>query len=305
MKLNKIPVILDTDIGLDIDDTWALGLLLKCPELDVKLISTVSRNTHIKTRLVAKFLEIVNRTDIPLGIGPQISRRKGLLYDWIKDYNLSDYPGVIYKNGIEAICNTIMESNKPITLIAIGPLGNIAQALIFNPKITQNAHFVGMQGSLNIGYAGKPNPAVEYNVFSDIKSCQEVFQAPWEKTITPLDTCGNIVLSGENFERIMHCDNPVVTSIKENLEIWIKKRKLTGLFKTQKKTSILFDTVAIYLAFSEELLNIQNLKIEVTKIGQTKESENGNLVRCAISWKDVQAFKDLIVQRLISEKQIY
>jgi inosine-uridine nucleoside N-ribohydrolase len=302
MKLNKIPVILDTDIGLDIDDTWALGLLLKCPELDVKLISTVSRNTHIKTRLVAKFLEIVNRTDIPLGIGPQISRRKGLLYDWIKDYNLSDYPGVIYKNGIEAICNTIMESNKPITLIAIGPLGNIAQALIFNPKITQNARFVGMQGSLNIGYAGKPNPAIEYNVFSDIKSCQEVFQAPWEKTITPLDTCGNIVLSGENFERIMHCDNPVVTSIKENLEIWIKKRKLTELFKTQKKTSILFDTVAIYLAFSEELLNIQNLKIEVTKIGQTKVSEKGILIRCATSWKDVQAFKDLIVQRLISEK---
>ncbi|MFW9880600.1 MAG: nucleoside hydrolase, partial [Candidatus Thorarchaeota archaeon] len=74
MKLNKIPVILDSDIGLDIDDTWALGLLLKCPELDVKLISTVSRNTHIKTRLVAKFLEIANRTDIPLGIGPQISR---------------------------------------------------------------------------------------------------------------------------------------------------------------------------------------------------------------------------------------
>ncbi|MFW9867854.1 MAG: nucleoside hydrolase [Candidatus Thorarchaeota archaeon] len=206
---------------------------------------------------------------------------------------------------MEAICNTIRESNKPITLIAIGPLGNIAQALTFNPKITQNARFVGMQGSLNIGYAGKPSPAIEYNVFSDIKSCQEVFQAPWEKTITPLDTCGNIVLSGENFEQIMHCDNSIVTSIKENLEIWIKKRKLTELFKTQKKTSILFDTVAIYLAFSEELLNIQNVKIEVTKIGQTKVSENGNLIRCATSWKDVQAFKALIVQRLISEKQIY
>jgi inosine-uridine nucleoside N-ribohydrolase len=303
LKNNKIPVILDTDIGLDIDDTWALGLLLKCPELDVKLISTVSRNTHIKTRLVAKFLEIANRTDIPLGIGPQISRRKGLLYDWVKDYNLSEYPGTIYENGIEAICDTIMESDKTITIIAIGPLGNIAQALIFNPKITQNARFVGMQGSINVGYAGKPSPAIEYNVFSDIQSCQEVFQATWEKTITPLDTCGNIVLSGENFEQIMNCDNPVVASIKENLEIWIKKRTIfqTELLKTQKETSILFDTVAIYMAFSEELLNIENLKIEVTKIGQTKVSENGNLIRCATSWNDVQAFKDLIVQRLISD----
>jgi len=42
----KIPVILDTDIGIDIDDTWALGLLLKCPELDVKLITTTSEDSH-------------------------------------------------------------------------------------------------------------------------------------------------------------------------------------------------------------------------------------------------------------------
>ena len=69
MPSKKIPVILDTDIGFDIDDTWALGLLLKCPELDVKLITTSSDNTPIKAKLVAKFLEIVGRTDIPIGIG--------------------------------------------------------------------------------------------------------------------------------------------------------------------------------------------------------------------------------------------
>ncbi|HEC38499.1 MAG TPA: nucleoside hydrolase, partial [bacterium] len=62
LSSKKIPVILDTDIGMDIDDTWALGLILKCPELDVKLITTSSDNTTIKAKLVAKFLEIAERT---------------------------------------------------------------------------------------------------------------------------------------------------------------------------------------------------------------------------------------------------
>ena len=66
-----------------------------------------------------------------------------------------------------------------------------------------------------------------------------------------------------------------------------------------KKTSILFDTVAIYLGFSEELLNIEDLKIRVTEKGITKISEKGNNIRCATSWKDIQVFKDLIVNRLI------
>jgi len=46
LNAKKILVILDTDIGIDIDDTWALGLLLKCPELDVKLITTTSEDSH-------------------------------------------------------------------------------------------------------------------------------------------------------------------------------------------------------------------------------------------------------------------
>ncbi|MHA1488500.1 MAG: nucleoside hydrolase [Promethearchaeota archaeon] len=300
MNSKKIPVILDTDIGMDIDDTWALGLLLKCPELDVKLITTASDDTTIKARLVAKFLEIAGRTDIPIGIGPSENRKKGKLYRWIEDYELTRYPGSVHENGMEVLCSTIMDSSEPITLIAIGPLGTVAGALKMNSNITENARFVGMHGSIRIGYQGTPSPHPEYNVIRDIQACRDVFQAPWEKTITPLDTCGNIVLSGEHFERIMNCDNKIVKLIKENFEIWAKKNRLTKLITEEKKTSILFDIVAIYLGFSEELLNIEELKIEVTEKGITKISEKGNNIRCATSWKDVQGFKNLIVNRLVN-----
>jgi len=300
MPVNKIPVILDTDIGFDIDDTWALGFILKCPELDVKLITTSTDNTPLKTKLVAKFLEIAGRTDIPIGIGPSKNQEKGNLYRWIEDYELSQYPGVVNKKGIEALCSTILGSSDPITLIAIGPLGNVAEALKMRPNITENARFVGMQGSIRIGYPRTPFPHPEYNVKYDIQACKDVFQAPWEKTITPLDTCGAIVLSGEYFERIMNCDNIIVNLIKENFEIWAKKNGLTKLITKEKKTSVLYDMVAIYLSFSEELLNIEELKIDVNEKGITKISEEGNIIRCATSWKDLDAFKDLIVNRLVN-----
>ena len=297
----KIPVILDTDIGNDIDDTWALGMLLKCPELDVKLITTASEDTTIKATLVAKFLELVGRTEIPIGIGKSKNRKKGPLYGWIKDYDLSNYPGIIHENGIEALCSTIMESPEPITLIVIGPCGNIAEALRTYPDIAKNARFVGMHGSIRIGYMGARKPSPEFNVQQDIKAFREVVQAPWEKTITPLDTCGSIVLSGRFYQTFLDCENSIVNVIKENYRLWAKKSVINKILKNdpERNSTVLFDTVAVYLAFSEDLLNIEELKIEITDEGYTIISEKGNTIRCATSWKNKRGFKELLVDRLV------
>jgi len=71
----KIAVIFDTDVCDDIDDTWALALLLQSPEFDVKLITTAVGNTESKAKTIAKFLQTVGRTDIPIGIGVQQHKR--------------------------------------------------------------------------------------------------------------------------------------------------------------------------------------------------------------------------------------
>ena len=64
--MNKIPVILDTDIGGDIDDTWALAMVLKSPELDLKLVVTDTGNTTYRACVTAKMLEVAGRTDVPV-----------------------------------------------------------------------------------------------------------------------------------------------------------------------------------------------------------------------------------------------
>lgn len=65
----KIPVILDTDIGGDIDDAWALALLLKSPELDLKMLLTDTGNPQYRGAVAGKYLEAAGRTDIPIGLG--------------------------------------------------------------------------------------------------------------------------------------------------------------------------------------------------------------------------------------------
>jgi len=131
----RIPVIFDTDICDDIDDTWALAMLLQSPEFDVKLIVTAVGNTSSKVKTIAKFLETAGRTDIPIGAGVKQHNGRHRQDAWAEDYDLSSYPGTIYDDGVQALIDTIMKSRGKIKLIAVGPVPNIAAALEREPKI--------------------------------------------------------------------------------------------------------------------------------------------------------------------------
>jgi inosine-uridine nucleoside N-ribohydrolase len=155
----KIPVILDTDIGDDIDDTWALALLLKSPELDVKLVVSDRGDTVYRAKVIARLLEVAGRTDIPVGIGVRESDNGGRQAAWVADYDLASYPGTVHADGVAALIETIMKSPQPMTLICIGPVPNIRVALERRPEIANRARFVGMHGSVRKGYNGGPEPS--------------------------------------------------------------------------------------------------------------------------------------------------
>jgi inosine-uridine nucleoside N-ribohydrolase len=308
----KIPVIFDTDICDDIDDTWALAMLLQSPEFDVKLITTAVRNTPSKAKVVAKFLETVGRTDIPIGIGVQHNKAGHRQQAWIKGYELSSYPGKVYEDGIQAMIDTIMKSRRPIKLVATGPLPNVAAALEREPKIAEKAEFVGMHGSIRLGYGGNSTPSAEYNVKAFVKEAQKVFTAPWDMTITPLDTCGIVQLRGEKYQKVLKNDSALTNALMENYRAWYRQGLLNQdkdlseaeldrrvKQKCNSSSSTLFDTVGIYLAMSTELVKMEKLPIIVTDDGYTRIDEKGKMINCATEWKDLGAFEDLLVERLI------
>ncbi|MHA1792800.1 MAG: nucleoside hydrolase [Promethearchaeota archaeon] len=289
----KMPIILDTDIGYDIDDTWALAFILSSEELDLKLVSIGTHDTPSMAKIAAKFLEISGNSNIPIAIGPKQDERVVPQIKWAEGYDLGDYPGEIYSDGIQEIINIIMDSHEPVTVVSIGPTTNIALALNKEPGIVHNSRFVGMQGSIYRGYNGSKRVSREYNVAQDPASCRRVFTAGWDVTITPLDTCGLVVLDGARYKRVFSSEKPMLKALIENYKIWSSSTDY------KFKSSTLFDTVAVYLAFSEELLMMEDLSITVTREGKTKVSKKGKKkIRCAVQWRDLEGFKDLLVDRL-------
>ncbi len=292
-----VPVILDTDIGGDIDDTWALAMMLKSPELDVKLVVSDTGDTTYRAKIIARMLEVAGRTDIPVGVGTaHDTYRQYRQQPWVEDYDLAAFPGTVHADGVGALIETILESPEPITLVCIGPVPNIGEALAREPRIAEKARFVGMHGSVFKGYGGSARISAECNVVNHTPACQKVFTAPWEITITPVDTCGLVVLQGEKYRKVRECSDPVIRALMENYRIWLDRNGDTAWFETRSST--LFDTVAVYLAFSEELLEMRELGIRVTDDGYTVVDENAKQVRVAVAWKDLAAFEDFLVERL-------
>lgn len=296
----KIPVILDSDIGDDIDDTWALGLVLKSPELDLKLVVTDYGKVNYRPLIAAKFLERVGRTDVAVGVGVDAKAQgDGPQAEWIKGYNLQAYPGKVHSDGVQAMIDVIMKSEQPVTLICIGPLPNIAAALKREPRIAEKTRFVGMHGSVRVGYGGnKSKVDAEWNVKADSKACQKTFAAPWEITITPLDTCGLIVLRGDRYAKVRDSRDPVAQAIVENYRIWTGAQNKGNTKAADERSSTLFDCVAVYLALSQDLYKMEKLGLKITDDGFTRIDETRKMVNTATEWKDQGAFEDLLVNRV-------
>lgn len=288
-----IPVILDTDLGGDIDDTWALAMLLGMPEFSLKLIVTAIHNTPVKTRLIAKILHCTGNTHIPIATGIMTSDDPLTQEDWLGNFDLAQYGGPILEDGVQALVETINESPEPVTLLIIGPATNIAAALRRDPSIAEKARVVAMAGCVYRAHADSRTPIPEYNVVCDIEGFRAVLAAVWDVTLTPLDGCGDLVLRGVRYARIQQSDAPLARVVMENYSAWTHRE-----YWPANESSILFDTVAVYLAMSTEFCEVRDLKLSVDAEGYTVPDENGRTVHCQLGWKNRDAFEERLVRGL-------
>jgi inosine-uridine nucleoside N-ribohydrolase len=290
----KIPVILDTDIGDEMDDTWALALLLRSPRLDLKLVTTTSGNTPARAKVAARLLALAGRTEVDVAPGPRTSEAEIRQASWLQGYSLADYPGRVHADGVAAMVETIMASPERVTVVCIGPLTNVRAALEREPRIAERARLVAMLGSLRRGYGGKRAPEAEYNVRSDVAACRAALMAPWSKTIAPIDTCGLVRLRGPEFAAIRASTDPLARAVIENYRAWCGPHP--ELADTQ--SSILFDTLAVYLAGSRDFVYLERLGLRVTDVGMTVVDPTAPAVTCATDWRNLVAFQAQLVQRL-------
>ncbi|ESQ73589.1 nucleoside hydrolase [Asticcacaulis sp. AC402] len=295
------PVIFDSDIGGDVDDTWALLQLLRRPQLDLKLVSTEAGNALYRARLTAKLLTLAGRSDVTIAMGQGPGDGNGPQDAWLAGYQTPAYAGPVRTDAAQAMVDTVMASKDPVTIIAVGPVTELAAALKLKPEMAKNARFVGMHGAVRVGYGGAAKVEPEYNVRVDPAALQAVFDADWIScSITPLDTCGLLYLEGEEMRLVRASTDPFARAVIANSEAWLPNAPwMPKDFDLTQKSSTLFDSVAVVMASDESDLVMETLKLRVMPDGMTVIDEaNGRPVRVASAWKDLTGFKRKLIADL-------
>ena len=196
----RLPIILDTDPG--IDDAAAIAAALFAPELDLQLMTTVAGNVSVEktTRNALQLLHFWN-ADVPLAQGASMPLVRPLR-DAASVHGESGMEGYEFvehdrqamaKPAFQAIRDALMHAPQPVTLVAIGPLTNIALLLTHYPECVFNIHRLVIMG----GSAGRGNftPNAEFNIAIDPEAAAKVFQSGLEIVMCGLDVTNQAMLA--------------------------------------------------------------------------------------------------------------
>ena len=217
-------IILDTDIGDDIDDALALAFAIMSGKLDILGVTTVFKNAEQRAELACCLLETLGRTDIPVyaGIGKTLLQS---IPDWEQvaashrprqmevlkkqQSSIQPKPG----NAVDFIVDTVMQSDGDITLVPIGPFTNIAAAFTLEPRLAQRTQIVMMGGATD-----RVRP--EWNALCDPEATRIVFGTGVPITMVGLDVTTKCVMSYEQVRAIGAVDRPINQICFELIHLW-------------------------------------------------------------------------------------
>jgi hypothetical protein len=189
------PTILDTDIGTDFDDTFALVYILSRPDLfDLKLVQLSSFNTTKRAQVCAQILAALGRFDVPIGIGRYTGEQAMPQYAFASDYSLDDFvaAGGTISVGTDHLAALMAGSDPtaPTMLIEIAPAVSVGDVLASNASLSSACVMTAMSGSIYHGYGNSSSADAEYNVKTDIGASQLIYASNWVFPLltAPLDT---------------------------------------------------------------------------------------------------------------------
>ena len=274
-------IILDTDTG--VDDALAILLAMRSPELHVEAITAVSGNVHVDhcVRNILMTLEILESDTIPdVARGEEAPLIKPLfLADHVHGGDgLGGVTGLSKPDGnrlypdpanrlspipaVDLILDCIERYPDEITLIAVGPLTNVARAIIKNPfRMRKLREIVIMGGAFRV--YGNVSPVAEFNIFVDPHAAQIVCDAGIPLVFVPLDVTMQAVLSGAEIEGHAASGRPVATFVRDctahYVEVHRQRRDVDGCF--------MHDPLAVAVAYRPEIVTMVETRVDVETAG--------------------------------------
>ncbi|MCU1335522.1 MAG: Inosine/uridine-preferring nucleoside hydrolase [Bryobacterales bacterium] len=286
----RIPIILDTDLGDSIDDALALAFALRSPELDVRAVTTVIDDVESKTRLAWKMLGVYNRRDISLAMGAPEPLLDPTMTTASKEFEVltrnDTIPDAARRRASDVIIDTVLQSRGKITLVAIGPLTNIALALKTDPRIKNSIERIVIMGGAYL------SSEAEYNIKRDRAAAEIVFHSGVPITAVGLDVTSQCKLREKDLDRLRLANDPDGNFLVRLIDLAEEQ--------THDANPTLYDPLAIAAIFRPDLLEMQSGTVDVplSGTGQTIfQAEAGAKTQVAVR-VNAPAFLDLFADRV-------
>src|SRR6266446_3669702 len=253
--------ILDTDVGDDIDDAFAVALALRSPELQILGITTTFGDTETRAKLLDRFLAEVGRPEIPVAAGASSPPKSNLTQRRYAESGHFAKPS--HPDAAAFLLDQIRRNPGQITLIAIGPLMNIGAAIDQDPAAFRKLkRIILMGGSIHRGYGdlgfGPPTPPQpEWNILNDIPSAQKLFAAGVPLFVMPLDAT-QLKLDEVKRAFLFSQGTPTTDALTLLYHQW------------GQETPTLFDPMTIAFLLNPALCPVQPMHIRVDEKGFTR-----------------------------------
>jgi purine nucleosidase len=293
----RTPVLIDTDIGDAVDDSLALGLALTSPELDVRGVTTVIDDVESKTRLAWKELVIFGRRDIPLAMGAPEPLLDPQLQSHPRAFHIltpsDQIPEPARRPAASFLVDTLMNSRDRLTLIAIGPLTNIALALKTEPRIKERIERIVLMGG---AFAAHPSGGqIEYNVKRDPAAAEIVFRSGVPILAAGLDVTTPCKLRSEDLESLRVAQSPAARFLLRQIELWQSE--------TGEALPTLYDPLAVAAVFRPDVIETAAGKVDVSLAndatrGQTRFTPDPAATTRVGVKVNAQTFLDLFIKRV-------
>jgi len=289
----SMKVILDTDIGDDIDDAWALAFVLAHQNFEPLGITVTHGNTPARAKMACKMLHLTGRRSIPVFVGRQTEQKEySHQFTWAEDFTAKRPEA---RKAADFIVETVRNNPGQVTLVAVGPLQNVADALRKEPQLGKLVKRVVLMGGCVYGTAQRQVPVAEYNVYSSVADSQLVYGAGLPLTIVPLDSTTHVMLSDAERERLHKYKSPLTFALEVLYRLWLAKPQSRMTLHDQLAVA---ETAAPGRLFGK----METLPIWVDEKGFTRiESQKGKPVAVCLEPKRDE-FMEYYVGELVNQR---
>jgi inosine-uridine nucleoside N-ribohydrolase len=255
-------VIIDSDIGDDVDDAFALALAVRSPELQILGVTTTFGDTETRARIADRLLGEVGRAEIAVLAGKATATKNPMSQRRYAE------GGCLVKashgDAVDFLLEQIRKYPGEITLIAIGPLMNVGAAIDKDAATFRKLkRVVLMGGSIrrgygDLGYTAPVPPMPEWNILNDVAAAQKLFTAGVPLFVMPLDST-QLKLDEVKRAFLFSQGTAVTDQLAVLYHLW------------GQETPTLFDPMAVAFVLKAELCPVQGLHIRVDEKGFTRE----------------------------------